>query len=122
MLTESDIQALVRKEASDLGGRLWRNNVGHCTDSRGNHIRYGLCNDSAQLNAVCKSSDLIGIRPVVITPGMVGSTVGVFVAREVKRQGWKYRGTDREKAQLAFLELVLSLGGDAAFCTGVGSL
>lgn len=120
--SEAAVQQLVRLEASRLGMRLFRNNVGACKDDTGRVIRYGLCNDSAQMNKAVKSSDLIGIRPVIITPDMVGHTIGQFVAREVKRPGWSYRGTDREVAQQAFGQLVLRLGGDFKFCTGEGSL
>lgn len=120
--SEAAVQQLVRLEASRLGMRLFRNNVGACKDETGRVIRYGLCNDSAQMNKTVKSSDLIGIRPVIITPDMVGHTIGQFVAREVKRPGWSYRGTDREVAQQAFGQLVLKLGGDFKFCTGEGSL
>jgi len=120
--SEAAVQQLVRLEASRLGMRLFRNNVGACKDETGRVIRYGLCNDSAQMNKVIKSSDLVGIRPVVITPDMVGHTIGQFVAREVKRPGWSYRGTDREVAQQAFGQQVIKLGGDFKFCTGEGSL
>jgi len=120
--SEAAVQQLVRLEASRLGMRLFRNNVGACKDETGRVIRYGLCNDSAQMNKAVKSSDLIGIRPVIITPDMMGHTIGQFVAREVKRPGWSYRGTDREVAQQAFGQLVLKLGGDFKFCTGEGSL
>ena len=120
--SEAAVQQLVRLEASRLGMRLFRNNVGACKDDTGRVIRYGLCNDSAQMNKAVKSSDLIGIRPVIITPDMMGHTIGQFVAREVKRPGWSYRGTDREVAQQAFGQLVLKLGGDFKFCTGEGSL
>lgn len=120
--SEAAVQQLIRLEASRLGMRLFRNNVGACKDDTGRVIRYGLCNDSAQMNKAVKSSDLIGIRPVIITPDMMGHTIGQFVAREVKRPGWSYRGTDREVAQQAFGQLILKLGGDFKFCTGEGSL
>jgi len=119
MTTEEDVLKAVRLEASQKDIRLWRNNVGACKDERGNYFRYGLCNDSAKLNESIKSSDLIGIRPVRLPDGRV---IGQFVARECKRPGWKYSGTPRERAQLAFLELVRGMGGDAQFCTGVGTL
>lgn len=85
-------------------------------------MRYGLGNDSPQINAVLKSADLIGIRPVVITAQHVGHTVGQFVSRECKAPGWQYTGTDREVAQLNWARLVNACGGDAAFTTGPGAL
>lgn len=115
---ESRALSQVRLAASEAGWRLFRNNVGACTDSDGRFIRYGLANDSKRINDALKSSDLIGIRPFVVTQAWVGHTVGQFVALEVKRPGWTYSGTSREPAQAAFLALVESLGGYGRFTTG----
>ena len=113
--TEQGVQQRERLTASLKGGRLWRNNSGAYCDDRGVWVRYGLCNDSKAINAHCKSSDLIGIMPVEITEQMVGDVIGQFTAREVKKPGWKYRGTPREVAQAHFITIVNQLGGDGRF-------
>jgi len=105
--SEAAVQTQLRVAASRAGWRLWRNNVGAGTLENGSHVRWGLANDSSWLNHTLKSADLIGIKPG-----------GQFVSREVKRSGWKYTGTDRERAQLAWIELVNGMGGDASFTTG----
>ena len=70
--SEASVQAAVRAEASRRGERVWRNNLGAYTDpASGQFVRYGLANDSKQLNDVIKSADLIGIRPVVVRPADV---------------------------------------------------
>lgn len=120
--SEAYTQSLVRLEAGRKSIKLWRNNVGVLKDERGTPIRFGLANDSPALNKSIKSGDLIGWRPVIITPAMVGSKFAQFVSRECKRPGWQYTGTDRERAQLRWLEVVNADGGDAAFVTGEGSL
>lgn len=114
-MLEADLYPLIQLAASKRGDRLWRNNVGAAVDSRGIPIRYGLANSSAQLNRVLKSSDLIGITPTVVTQEMVGQLLAVFTSLEVKRPGWRWAGTDREQAQLAWIELIRSLGGVAGF-------
>lgn len=121
-MNERDVQNLIRLEASRKGLRLWRNNVGAAYLQDGTFVRYGLANETKAMNDAIKSSDLIGIRPTLITAAHVGSVFGQFVAREVKASGWRYTGTTREQAQNAFLEIVLSLGGDAAFATGDDTL
>ena len=118
MTFESASYDPLRLAASRDGARLWRNNVGAGVLQSGGFIRWGLANETAQMNRLLKSSDLIGIRPVVIGPEHLGRTLGIFVSREVKKVGWEYRGDDRERAQKAWLDLVASLGGDAAFSTG----
>lgn len=120
--SESNIQSLVRMEASNKGFRLWRNNVGATHTREGSFIRYGLANESTNVNSIIKSADLIGIKPVKITEKMIGYTIGQFISREIKPSGWRYSGTEREIAQLAWAELILSLGGDACFATGEGTL
>lgn len=120
--SEAAIQTQVRLEASRLGGRLWRNNVGAGVLQDGSFIRWGLCNDSAQLNKIVKSSDLCGIMPVTITPAHVGQTFGRFLCREVKEAGWKWRGTEREVAQARWINMINALGGDAGFAVGVGTI
>jgi len=112
---EGWVQGQVRMRAPYVGMHLWRNNVGALKDERGVPVRYGLANDSKQLNDRIKSGDLIGIRRVTITPAMVGHVIGQFVSRECKAPGWRYTGTPREKAQLAWASLVQLNGGDAGF-------
>lgn len=116
--SEASAQQRIRIEAPHHGVRLWRNNVGACIDERGNHIRYGLANESAAMNKKIKSSDLIGITPVIVTPEMVGRTLGVFTAIECKRPGWQYKGGGREAAQLSYMQIIIALGGIAQFATG----
>jgi hypothetical protein len=119
--SEAAVQVRVRLEAARLGARLFRNNVGVLMDETGRPVRYGLANESKAVNEKIKSADLIGVRPVVITPLHVGQTFGLFVSREVKAAGWRYSGTDREVAQLAWAKMINSCGGDACFVTGEGS-
>lgn len=117
---DSEAAASVRVRLSHAreGCHLWRNNVGAMQDESGRWVRFGLANDSKQMNAAFKSGDLIGCRPVVIEPHMVGWRMGQFVSREVKAPGWRFKATEREIAQLRWAELVCSLGGDAQFTTG----
>lgn len=121
-LSEAEIQNIVRLEASQKGCRLWRNNVGATYTQKGDFFRYGLANESSSVNKIIKSADLIGIRPVKVTYSMVGFTIGQFMSREIKNSNWKYRGTEREKAQLNWAELILALGGDACFAIGKGTI
>lgn len=120
--SEARTQSEVRLEAHDAGVRLWRNNVGVLTNEHGTPVRYGLGNDSKAVNARLKSGDLIGWRPVTITPSHVGVTIAQFVSRECKPAGWTYSGNAHEEAQARWAALVNLSGGDARFTTGKGSL
>jgi hypothetical protein len=120
--SEAFAQSQVVLEGARKGVRLFRNNVGVLEDRNGRPVRFGLANRTAEENAAIKSGDLIGIRPVTVTPAHVGTTLGVFVSREIKEPGWRYAGTEREVAQLRWAELILACGGDAGFATGEGSL
>lgn len=120
MSSEELVQQQIRLAASSAGFDMWRNNVGACQDATGRVIRYGLMNDSKQLNERFKSSDLIGIRPMLVTPEWVGHTVGVFAAIECKESGWKLRpGDKRGQAQQRFIDLVTQAGGFAGFARSV---
>jgi hypothetical protein len=85
--------------------RLWRNNTGALVDQQGRFVRFGLCKGS---------SDLIGLRSVVVTPEMVGQRLAQFVALEIKTT----QGVVSPEQQ-AFLRLVQQLGGVAAVCRSI---
>lgn len=120
--SEAWVQSVVRLEASEKGVKLFRNNVGVLEDKTGRPVRYGLGNDSPKMNEVIKSGDLIGLKSIIVTPAMVGHCFGQFVSIECKSPGWQFTGTGREKAQLAWANLVNSMGGMACFATGPGTL
>lgn len=131
--TEQWAQQQVRFRAAERGIWAMRNNVGatpaklelHCPrcqfdfTQKQQPVRYGLANDSAQLNDKVKSSDLILAIPRVITPAMVGTTFCQFGAVEVKHPGWHWgeRLAD-EVAQLAFGVKIAQMGGVFTFSTG----
>lgn len=114
--SESNIQALVRLEAANRGWQLFRNNRGAATLSNGSYVRFGLANDSKQIGDMLKSGDLIGWRPVVITPDMVGRTIAVFTSIECKASDWRPTSSEREAAQRRWADLVNRYGGYAIFC------
>lgn len=106
----------------NYGCNLMRNNNGAAQDKTGRLIRFGLGHISP--NQQIKSSDLIGITKIVITPDMVGKTIGVFTAIEVKKADWNpnKKLDDHEIKQLNFLNFVTSMGGISAFANSVDNL
>lgn len=117
-MKEAASQNHILLEAARLGCDLYRNNSGVLNNDKGVPVRYGLANESAAINKRFKSSDLIGITPIRITPEMVGSIVGVFTAIECKHTGWKFNPqSEHETAQLAFINLILRDGGYAGFAS-----
>lgn len=97
--SESTILKKCMMKASELGMRVFRNNVGLARQPNGQVIKYGLANGS---------SDLIGWMPITITADMVGKKVAQFVAIETKSS--RGRATD---AQINFLKQVDEAGGVA---------
>lgn len=86
-------------------GRLVSNDRGRVTLQDARPLIAGLCTGS---------SDLIGWRSVTITPEMVGKTVAVFAAIEVKSA----TGRPTEQ-QTAFLRAVSEAGGIACIARSV---
>lgn len=123
--SEAYTQSMVRLAAPAMGITTWRNNVGAAKTDTGSFIRFGLANDSKQLNESIKSGDLIGWQTIVIGPEHVGQRFARFVSIECKEVGWEFgraaRGTeqgDREWAQHRWAEMVRAAGGVAFFSTG----
>ena len=96
-MNEQELQQRIRLELGKGPVRLWRNNVGALRDERGRLVTYGLCKGS---------SDLIGLRQVVIGPEHLGQTLAVFTAIEVKAPGGRLR-----EEQRSFLSVVERFGG-----------
>lgn len=120
-MSEGWVQSVVRLDGARHDVWLYRNNVGALKDERGVPVRYGLANDSPEMNKKTKSGDLIGIRRVLIEQHHVGQYIGQFVSRECKKVGWTFKGTPHETAQANWAALINRLGGDAKFVTGEGS-
>lgn len=120
-MSESEIQQRIQIEAAKIGCVLMRNNSGAMRDETGRVVRYGLGNTSPKQET--KSSDLIGITMVTITPEMVGRTIGVFTAIEVKKEEWNARKKldAHEKYQANFLTWIRMKGGIAGFANSVES-
>lgn len=119
-MRESAAASHIRLDAAYLGVEMWRNNSGAFEDATGRWVRYGLCNESAQQSKLIKSSDLIGITPIVITADMVGQTIGVFTAIETKPTDWRLLPSDaRGLAQKKFHDIVKKAGGFAGFASTV---
>ena len=71
---ETKIQNKIMMEMSKKGYLVWRNHVGLFKTMDGRTVNIGIKG----------SADLMAVKPTVITPDMVGQTVAVFVAVEVK--------------------------------------
>lgn len=116
---ESDLLRRIQVAACRNGDvRLFRNNVGAAWLGKVQHNMDGSVTIHNPTRVVyglgVGTSDLIGLRSVVITPEMVGQRVAIFAAVEVKRPG--KRGTPEQKK---FIEVVKSLGGLAGIASSV---
>lgn len=112
MNQETLIQRAIMLSLSEAGCIVWRNNtagayVGKLLHKAGDQVTLG--NAHLVQFGLCKgSSDLICMTPVTITPDMVGQTVGVFTAVEVKTKTGRV-----SPEQLQFIEAVRAAGGIA---------
>jgi hypothetical protein len=120
--SESNVQArtvLAGQAKRPWPWRLWRNNRGVFVNPNGQPVRYGLANDSKQLGDKLKSGDLIGWRPLLITPDMVGKVIAQFVSVENKAEDWIAPPADTVDkhilGQRAWANLVNREGGYAVF-------
>lgn len=114
--SESEIQQLIQIEGPRYGCLLLRNNSGAFKNEQGQWVRFGLGHTSPKS---LKSSDLIGITTITITPEMVGKQVGIFTAVEVKAEDWKPTDNERENSQRQFIAWVKLRGGISTMCNSV---
>ena len=119
-MTEAELQRRIQIAFSKLGARLFRNNVGSAWMGATEIIR-GPCSRTLQSGDVIVrrgrpvtfglgqgSSDLVGWIPVKITPDMVGRTVAIFGACEVKTPEGKLSAE-----QISWTRVVTTAGGIA---------
>lgn len=95
MKTESVVQSEIRQRAGSRGVLLWRNNRGAMEDpTNGRIVRFGLGNDSPQVDRRLKSSDLVGqITELHFVPGHGGGyedKIARPVHVECKAEGWRF--------------------------------
>lgn len=121
---EATVQNEIRLDVTRMGGDAYRNNSGvyNPKSPPTPYTRWGLGNDSEKISKIRKSSDLICCLPVVITPEMVGRTVGIYMVVEVKKQGWRYKATKTEVGQFNFINRARALGGIGCFSQSVDDL
>lgn len=108
---------LLQRAASQLGARLFRQNVGQgwvgkVERGSGRMVRLGpadvLLRNARPFHAgVTGMSDLGGWMPVEVTADMVGATVALYVQVEVKD------GARPTKEQVAWIDAVNKAGGRA---------
>jgi hypothetical protein len=124
--SEAEVQADVRLRAPLVRAHLFRNNTGVLHDKNDRPVRYGLANESAAVNKVLKSADLIGWQSVTITADMVGQTLAVFLSVEVKPEDFNGPSgkaeTERYAAQAAWANLINKAGGRAYIVTDARQL
>lgn len=120
--SEGYVQSQVRLEAAKLGAQLWRNNSGAGMMTNGSFVRFGLANESERQNTIIKSPDLIGWFPMEIKQRHVGRVVAITLTPEIKKEGWRFTGTERETAQYNWIKHVIADGGVAGFLNGPGQL
>jgi len=100
-LEETNIANEIRIEMAKKGASLFKNVRGlFYTRDKKRLVLAGLLADGA--------SDLIGFRRVIVTPEMVGKTVAVFVAIEVKTLNPKRYASQQQKD---FIAAVIESGG-----------
>ena len=105
-MKEKNIQSNVMLALSQNDCKIFRNNCGVHKTEDCRFVRYGVANPGG--------SDLIGWKKTTITPEMVGQSVAIFTAIEVKNA--KGRPTTE---QLRFIEVVKTEGGIAGVCRSV---
>lgn len=121
-MREIDIQRTIHLAVSLPDTRIFRNNVGNywqgtvLRDTAEDGVRYVLLRHARRIQAGLApgSSDLIGLRSIMITPDMVGQRVAVFCGLEVKTRSG--RATDE---QANFIDMVNDLGGMAGIVRSV---
>jgi hypothetical protein len=118
-MAEGEITESILVEASNQGARLFRQNTGmgwagKLVSKRGGSVRLSGARP-LRAGLTTGSSDIIGVMPVVITQEMVGKTIGVFTAVEVK-----YGRTPTTEEQEVFLRVVRNLGGIAFVAKSLG--
>lgn len=106
-MSESRVQSEIRLGASRVGAMLLRNNSGVLYNPAGRPVRFGLGNDSAKLNEVFKSPDLVGL-----------TSRGQFLGVECKPVGWTFKENDsHERAQRNCIDAIIRHGGIGMFAT-----
>lgn len=117
-MKEMNVLRQIRVECSKRGYLVFRNNVGVAFRDDGIPIRFGLANESKNMNQNYASADLIGIAPKIITPEDIGKTMGLFLSLEIKHSDIKYAPQNQRNWE----RLVTQYGGIAKIINHVDQI